>query len=81
MGWFHEIYLNTVVPFLGGLVSGDREAYTYLSKTIAGFLDPDELARSMVDGGLVQVQYVPLSGGIVTIHHARTPALPLRVPS
>lgn len=73
MGVFHEIYLNTVVPVLGGIISGDREAYLYLSKTISGFLDPDELAQSMREGGLTEVRFIPLSGGIVTIHHARTP--------
>jgi demethylmenaquinone methyltransferase / 2-methoxy-6-polyprenyl-1,4-benzoquinol methylase len=75
MGWFHDIYLKTVVPFLGGLVSGDREAYDYLSETISGFLAPEELAQSMSLGGLQDVRYIPLSGGIVTIHHARTPLL------
>ena len=75
MGFFHEIYLTTIVPFLGGLVSGDREAYNYLSKTISGFLAPEELARSMSEGGLKKVRFIPLSGGIVTIHHAFTPVV------
>lgn len=73
MGFFHEIYLNTVVPILGGMISGDREAYVYLSKTISGFLDPEEMAAGMRASGLQEVRYIPLSGGIVTIHHARTP--------
>ena len=73
VGLFHEMYLRFVVPMIGGLVSGDREAYSYLSTTIAGFLDPQELAQSMRDGGLTDVRVIPLSGGIVTIHHARTP--------
>lgn len=73
VGFFHELYLRYVVPLVGGLVSGDREAYSYLSTTIAGFLDPHALAQSMSEGGLQDVRVVPLSGGIVTIHHARTP--------
>ena len=73
IGLFHDLYLRFVVPLLGGLVSGDREAYSYLSTTIAGFLDPNELAQSMREGGLKEVRIIPLSGGIVTIHHARTP--------
>jgi len=73
MGILHEIYLNTVVRFLGGLVSGDRQAYDYLSKTISGFLDPQAMAQSMAEGGLQDVRVIPLTGGIVTIHHARTP--------
>lgn len=74
IGAFHELFLRYVVPWVGGLVSGDREAYSYLSTTIAGFLDPQDLAQSMRDGGLVDVRIIPLSGGIVTIHHARTPS-------
>lgn len=73
MGTVHEIYLNTVVPLLGGFISGDREAYQYLSKTIAGFLSPVELAESMQSSGLRSVRFIPLTGGIVTIHHALTP--------
>lgn len=73
MGWLHEIYLNTVVPILGGLISGDREAYQYLNQTICAFLSPDDLAHSMEQGGLQHVRYIPLTGGIVTIHHAFVP--------
>lgn len=73
MGFFHELYLKYVVPLVGGLVSGDREAYLYLQKTISGFLAPEEMAESMRCSGLVQVKVVPLSGGIVTIHHGHTP--------
>jgi demethylmenaquinone methyltransferase/2-methoxy-6-polyprenyl-1,4-benzoquinol methylase len=73
VGLFHELYLKFIVPAIGGVVSGDREAYSYLSQTIAGFLDPHDLAESMRQGGLVDVRIIPLSGGIVTIHHARTP--------
>ena len=73
MGFFHELYLKYVVPIVGGIVSGDPEAYRYLQKTISGFLSPQEMAESMEKSGLVQVKVVPLTGGIVTIHHARTP--------
>lgn len=73
MGVLHGLYLRYVVPFVGRWVSGDPEAYTYLSRTIEGFLAPRDLADSMIAGGLREVKIVPLSGGIVTIHHARTP--------
>lgn len=73
VGFFHEMYLRYLVPMIGGIVSGDRQAYSYLSQTIAGFLDPGELALSMREGGLEEVRVIPLSGGIVTIHHARAP--------
>jgi demethylmenaquinone methyltransferase/2-methoxy-6-polyprenyl-1,4-benzoquinol methylase len=75
MGTFHALYLRYVVQFVGGLVSGDREAYSYLRETIAAFLDPRALAQSMRESGLQDVRIIPLSGGIVTVHHARTPAI------
>lgn len=77
IGRWHELYLRYLVPWIGGWISGDREAYAYLSQTIAGFLDPQELAESMRAGGLQEVRVIPLTGGIVTIHHARTPSEPL----
>ncbi len=73
VGFFHELYLRYLVPWIGGVISGDPEAYSYLSRTISGFLDPEQLAQSMREGGLEEVRVLPLSGGIVTIHHARTP--------
>lgn len=73
LAWGHRFYLNTIVPFVGGLISGDFEAYRYLSRSIQGFLDPDELASSMKAAGLLQVQYRPLSGGIVAIHSGVVP--------
>lgn len=74
IGFFHQLYLQYVVPWIGGWLSGDRQAYAYLSTTIEKFINPSELAESMRRGGLVDVRIVPLSGGIVTLHHARTPS-------
>ncbi len=71
LGVLHTWYLQVVVPMLGGLVSGDMAAYRYLSKTISGFIEPEELASSMLEGGLREVTIHPLTGGIVTVHLAR----------
>src|SRR3990170_4729145 len=50
-------YFRRVVPLLGALVSGNREAYTYLPQSVARFLPPPELARVMVRAGLRDVGY------------------------
>ena len=73
LGWMHRFYLAYVLPTLGGLLAGDRSAYRYLSRTVAGFLDARELEESMRQGGLQQVRSMPMSAGIVTVHLARTP--------
>lgn len=74
LGGLHRFYLHFVLPLVGRLLSGDSSAYGYLSRTIAGFLDREQLSLSMRQGGLQEVRAIPLTGGIVTIHLARTPS-------
>jgi len=61
-------YFRRLVPLLGALVSGNREAYTYLPQSVARFLPPPELARVMERAGLRDVAYRRLGLGTVTIH-------------
>lgn len=44
MGFLYRIYLSFIVPVVGGLISGRRVAYRYLSETISTFIEPDRLA-------------------------------------
>jgi demethylmenaquinone methyltransferase/2-methoxy-6-polyprenyl-1,4-benzoquinol methylase len=36
-------YTSTLVPLIGGLLTGNREAYSYLSSSISHFYTPDQL--------------------------------------
>ena len=69
-GWSHLFgwYFHRVVPRLGALVSGNREAYTYLPRSVERFLPPAELSRLMEKVGLRDVGYRRLGLGTVTIH-------------
>lgn len=71
LGLFHSLYLHLIVPLVGGIVSGDFGAYFYLARTIARFISPEEIARSMRASGLEDVRIIPLAGGIATLHVAR----------
>src|SRR5882672_8036359 len=45
-GWFGDLYrwyFRTVLPRLGGLISGDQAAYRYLPKSVSRFFQPEEL--------------------------------------
>jgi demethylmenaquinone methyltransferase/2-methoxy-6-polyprenyl-1,4-benzoquinol methylase len=64
-------YFHGVVPRVGALVSGDREAYTYLPRSVEQFVTPGELARLMEAVGLTGVSYRRLWLGTVTIHVGR----------
>ena len=63
-GW----YFARVVPLVGGLLSGDREAYRYLPQSVAAFPSADALAELMRGAGLADVSYRLLGGGTVALH-------------
>ena len=66
----YDLYSFHIVPLLGGIVTGDRDAYTYLVESIRGFPRQGELADLMVAAGLEQVRYRNLTGGIAALHSA-----------
>jgi len=66
----YDAYSFKVLPALGGLVAGDREAYQYLVESIRRFPDQNRFAGMIADAGLGQVKVRNLSGGIVAIHSA-----------
>jgi demethylmenaquinone methyltransferase / 2-methoxy-6-polyprenyl-1,4-benzoquinol methylase len=63
-----RFYFHRIVPRVGQLVSGDREAYTYLPQSVDRFLTPTELSRLMQKVGLRGVSYRRVGLGTVTIH-------------
>ncbi len=65
---FFLFFFNKMVPFVGGLISGQRDAYTYLPQSVNEFLTPDELKAMMERAGLRDVRYKRLMMGTVAIH-------------
>jgi demethylmenaquinone methyltransferase/2-methoxy-6-polyprenyl-1,4-benzoquinol methylase len=64
----YDLYSFNVLPRLGAVVTGDREAYQYLVESIRRFPDQQELARRMEAAGFEQVKVRTLSGGIAALH-------------
>jgi demethylmenaquinone methyltransferase/2-methoxy-6-polyprenyl-1,4-benzoquinol methylase len=65
---FYGFYFHHIVPFIGGLVSGNRSAYAYLPQSADEFLYPGELADLMRQAGWRDVHYRKLMMGTVAIH-------------
>jgi demethylmenaquinone methyltransferase/2-methoxy-6-polyprenyl-1,4-benzoquinol methylase len=63
-----RFYLQKILPFIGGIISGKKKAYTYLSDSVLDFPGPVELKKIMEDSGLRDVKYYPLTFSIVTVH-------------
>ena len=65
---FHKL-----VPLMGQLVAGQREAYTYLPRSVEGFLTVEEMARKFEEAGLVDVGYSRRGLGAVALHWGTVP--------
>jgi demethylmenaquinone methyltransferase/2-methoxy-6-polyprenyl-1,4-benzoquinol methylase len=66
----YDLYSFGVVPLLGQIVAGDRDAYTYLVESIRRFPQPSELSRMIAAVGLERVRFRNLTGGIAALHSA-----------
>src|SRR5215218_2550842 len=65
---FYGLWFDTIVPKLGGLISGDALAYSYLPESVKEFVAPHELADIIGRNGLQDVTWRRLAGGIITLH-------------
>jgi demethylmenaquinone methyltransferase/2-methoxy-6-polyprenyl-1,4-benzoquinol methylase len=67
-GKMFRFYFHRIVPRLGGLISGQPDAYGYLPRSADRFLRPSQLAGVMEAAGLRQVRYQMLMLGTVALH-------------
>lgn len=67
MRFAHSLYLRSVVPLVGYLLTKDKEAYHYLQTSIHHFISADDLKKMIEKSGYADVEMRPLSGGIATI--------------
>jgi ubiquinone/menaquinone biosynthesis methyltransferase len=64
---FHRAYAQVVLPAVGGLVSGDPDAYRYLARSMAGFLTRREYELALEGVGFSSVVGVDLTLGVASI--------------
>jgi demethylmenaquinone methyltransferase/2-methoxy-6-polyprenyl-1,4-benzoquinol methylase len=63
--WLH---MHVVIPALGGLLTGAREAYCYLPESTEKFVTAEELAVRMASVGFKKINYERLMFGTIAIH-------------
>jgi demethylmenaquinone methyltransferase / 2-methoxy-6-polyprenyl-1,4-benzoquinol methylase len=66
-------YYRNVLPRIGGLISGDSAAYTYLPKSVSRFFRPPELVSLMSSVGFASIDYRVWTFGTVALHTAVRP--------
>ena len=64
----YDAYSFAILPKLGEVIAGDRQAYTYLAESIRRFPDQQSLVAHMAAAGFSQIKVQNLSGGIAAIH-------------
>jgi len=64
----YELYSFQVIPRIGEVVTGDREAYRYLVESIRKFPKPKIFVQMIEAAGFRRVSYTPMTAGVVALH-------------
>jgi demethylmenaquinone methyltransferase / 2-methoxy-6-polyprenyl-1,4-benzoquinol methylase len=67
VGSAYRLYLKTLLPAIGGAISGQLSAYRYLSDTVDSYRTPGELRAMAAAAGWTNVHYVGLAMGTVGV--------------
>lgn len=69
--WFrflYDFYSFHVMPVIGRLLAGTRDAYLHLPESIRMFPSPDVFSRMVMEAGFSDVRYERLTNGIAVIY-------------
>ncbi len=75
MGDAYHLYLHYVLPKIGGLISGNKRAYSYLHESVEAFPPPQVFCDTMIEAGLASVRAFPLTFGITICYVGEKPWL------
>ncbi len=63
-------YFRNILPLIGGIISGDKAAYSYLNRTVESFPYGESFCQLMRKAGFTTVTPHPMTFGIATIYEA-----------
>ena len=66
----YDFYLNYIMSSLGAIITGNREAYRYLSESIRNFPDIADFSSIIEDSGWKILKVLPMTFGTCTIYFA-----------
>jgi len=64
----YGFFSTSVLPRIGGMISGSRDAYSYLPESIRKFPGAEQLAQEMRRAGFSRVEFERMTGGAVALH-------------
>ena len=66
--WFYCLYFTKVLPWIGGLVSGEKAAYSYLPASVLNFPGKEEWMATMRSCGYKNVMHKSFTFGICRMY-------------
>lgn len=69
----YDLYLNRLIPRLGGMISGQTMAYQYLADSIMDFPSPEKFLNIMAQAGFHRVRFLRLTFGVAALHWGERP--------
>ena len=67
-GALYRFFSTSILPRVGGMVSGSPEAYSYLPESIRKFPGAEDLAAKIKAAGFERVEFERMTGGVVALH-------------
>ena len=67
-GALYGFFSTRVLPQVGGMISGSRDAYSYLPESIKKFPGAEDLSALMKAAGFQRVEFERMTGGAVALH-------------
>ncbi len=64
-----DLYFYGIVPLVGGMVGGSRQAYAYLPSSLTHHPNAPDLRERFARAGFVESGYLPLLGGAIAVHY------------
>ena len=60
----YKFYFTKILPVIGGIISGDRDAYNYLPKSVEEFDEKINIEKLLINSGFKKVEKFDLTFGI-----------------
>jgi demethylmenaquinone methyltransferase/2-methoxy-6-polyprenyl-1,4-benzoquinol methylase len=63
----YKFYFKKILPFVGGIISGDKEAYSYLPRSVEEFDEKIDMKELLRNSGFKKIETFTLTMGIVQV--------------
>ena len=66
----YKLYFYHILPIIGGWISKDKKAYSYLPESVSAFPSKNDFLVKLRKIGFNKCEHIPLTFGIVSLYIA-----------